>query len=147
MPTDIRQTKETNDIREKQMEKALGLLDEARKQFAEAIRQRNDARRDVECMRNDLRTIGEEYDALQKERDELRYLLSVLTGAEGPRRLEHTGSFSCEPGRNIYRDGKPFVYIGKCEGTCPSDADDAARTIAALLNKDEEQRWAKETAK
>ena len=47
-----------------------------------------------------------------------------------------TPVYTLEPGRNIYRDGKPFVYISKCPYPVePSDADDFARLVVKLLRE------------
>jgi hypothetical protein len=55
--------------------------------------------------------------------------------------------YTVESGRNIFRDGKPFVYVQKQSGTydgveveyvCPSDADNVTRRIVDLLNADEQ---------
>jgi hypothetical protein len=42
-------------------------------------------------------------------------------------------TFKLEAGRNIYRDGKPFIAIMRCGDTTPCEADEAAREIAATV--------------
>ena len=43
--------------------------------------------------------------------------------------------YTVEAGRQIYCDGEPFVSIGREGHTHPSNADEAVKVIAALLNK------------
>ena len=50
--------------------------------------------------------------------------------------------YTIEPGRNIYRNGKPFIAIMRCGETAPWEADDAARAITALLEKDQDTELA-----
>lgn len=40
--------------------------------------------------------------------------------------------YTAEPGRNIYRDGKPFIYIGRLAGA--AEADMACKAIVRLPN-------------
>jgi len=41
--------------------------------------------------------------------------------------------FGVEAGRCITRDGKPFVTIGRCNGTHPCDADTFARELPNMI--------------
>ena len=56
--------------------------------------------------------------------------------------------YTVEPGRHIYRDGKPFIYIGRPDdGAYPTEADLVTHTIAACLNfRDEVSRALAEDA-
>jgi hypothetical protein len=42
--------------------------------------------------------------------------------------------YTVEPGRNIYRNGIPFIYIQKAGETSPTEADMITHVIAELLN-------------
>jgi hypothetical protein len=42
-------------------------------------------------------------------------------------------TFKLEAGRNIYRDGKPFIAIMRCGDTTACEADEATREIAATV--------------
>ena len=53
--------------------------------------------------------------------------------AEQPE-AEPAAEFTVQAGRHIYRHRKPFVYVGKAEGTSPTEADYTARLIVSLLN-------------
>jgi hypothetical protein len=45
-------------------------------------------------------------------------------------------TYTVEPGRNIYRNGEPLIYVGRQDlPTSPSEADDLTHVICALLNK------------
>lgn len=45
-------------------------------------------------------------------------------------------TFTVEPGRNIYRNGKPWVYIGGVQGHyLPVEADALAHFIAETLDR------------
>jgi hypothetical protein len=44
--------------------------------------------------------------------------------------------YTIEPGRNIYRNGRPYIAIMRCGDTLPTEADDAARAITLLLQRD-----------
>jgi hypothetical protein len=44
------------------------------------------------------------------------------------------GRYSVEPGRNIYRDGKPFVYVSGAGDYIPVEADDFTRETAHAVN-------------
>ncbi len=43
--------------------------------------------------------------------------------------------FTLEAGRQIYRDGKPFMSVGREGDTAPHVADQFARHIVVMLNK------------
>ena len=43
--------------------------------------------------------------------------------------------FTVEPGREIFRDGEPFVAILRRDTARPTEADKIARELAAMLNK------------
>lgn len=47
--------------------------------------------------------------------------------------------YTLEPGRQIFRDGKPFISINREGRTQPADADDCAHAILRLLNDDWER--------
>lgn len=48
---------------------------------------------------------------------------------------EATVNYTVEPGRNIYRDGEPFISIHKTGSTAPVTADEVTHVIAAALNQ------------
>lgn len=60
-------------------------------------------------------------------------------------------TYTVEPGRNIYKNGKPWIYVSipkepatnGYSGALPAEADDETRRIAALLNQDEGSRKVK----
>jgi hypothetical protein len=43
--------------------------------------------------------------------------------------------YSVEPGRHIHRDGQPFIYIDKCQGVNPTEADDLVHLLCAVMNE------------
>lgn len=43
-------------------------------------------------------------------------------------------TYSLEPGRHIYCDGKPFVSIGREGETLPTEADTVAHAVRTLLS-------------
>ena len=43
--------------------------------------------------------------------------------------------YTYEPGREIYRSGKPFISVTREGSTKPTKADATARRIVRLLNK------------
>jgi hypothetical protein len=47
---------------------------------------------------------------------------------------EQAEPYTIQPGRHVHRYGKPWLYIGKAEGTSPTDADRMARHVVTLLN-------------
>jgi hypothetical protein len=49
-----------------------------------------------------------------------------------PRKKPH---FTVEPGRQIYRDGVPFISIGREGRTMPASADEVTHAIAECLNQ------------
>jgi len=50
--------------------------------------------------------------------------------------------YTVEPGRNVYRNGQPFVSVGREGGTIPADADEVAHALADALNQLKwEPRW------
>lgn len=51
--------------------------------------------------------------------------------------MQKRNSYTVEPGRNIYRDGKPFVCIDKQGDTKPTEADSLTHIICFLLNKEQ----------
>jgi len=58
--------------------------------------------------------------------------LYTVPGGPRPRRLPR---YTLEPGRHIYRDGQPFISVGREGKTEPWAADDAAHVITELLNR------------
>jgi len=52
-----------------------------------------------------------------------------------PKRRRTSVCYTVEPGRQIYRKGKPFVSVGREGDTRPTDADDTTHLIAKLLNR------------
>lgn len=44
-------------------------------------------------------------------------------------------SYTVEPGRNIYKNGEPFIAIQRCGNTAPADSDEACRWICGLMNE------------
>jgi len=50
-------------------------------------------------------------------------------------KTEATSVYTVEPGRNIYRDGQPFITIGKAGSTAPVVADEVTHVIASALNQ------------
>lgn len=54
-----------------------------------------------------------------------------MASKRGPR-------YTVEAGRQIYRDGEPFISIGREGHTDPSNADDVTYFVMAWLNK---TRW------
>lgn len=51
-----------------------------------------------------------------------------------------TKRFTVEAGRQIYRDGKPFISIGREGDTPPVVADEMTHAIATLLNGTRDMR-------
>ena len=47
--------------------------------------------------------------------------------------------YTVEPGRNIYRNGEPFIKIDKTGQTFPFEADMITRQICGLLNAREKE--------
>jgi hypothetical protein len=47
--------------------------------------------------------------------------------------------YTVEPGRHIYRNGRPFISINCCQGTPHAEADAVCHTIAAGLNEAQPQ--------
>jgi len=57
-------------------------------------------------------------------------------------------TYTVEAGRQIYRNGEPFISIGREGNTIPADADDATHQIAAELNRAGwEPKWASKKAR
>lgn len=48
--------------------------------------------------------------------------------------------FTVEAGRQIYRDGKPFISIGREGNTPPVVVDEMTHAIVALLNEARDMR-------
>lgn len=51
-------------------------------------------------------------------------------------KVQSSGTYSVAAGRQIYRNGRPFISVMKLGSTSPTVADDLTREIAFLLNKD-----------
>jgi len=49
--------------------------------------------------------------------------------------LEVEGHTFTREGRTILRDGVRFIYIDKCPGTSPVEADEASQLFEYLLNQ------------
>ena len=49
------------------------------------------------------------------------------------RHIKEMVTYTLEAGRTIYRNGKPFIAIQRVGDTSPTDADDEARKIAAIV--------------
>jgi predicted ATP-grasp superfamily ATP-dependent carboligase len=45
--------------------------------------------------------------------------------------------YEVRPGRNIYKNGAPFIAIAKCGDTPPVEADEMAHKVCELLNAEE----------
>jgi hypothetical protein len=43
--------------------------------------------------------------------------------------------YTVEPGRQIYRDGQPFISVGRECRDMPADIDETTHIICALLNR------------
>lgn len=59
-----------------------------------------------------------------------RGILNLTDAGKAKRRAV----FTVEAGRCIYRNGEPYVIIGRCDRTSPTDADAETHNIAKLLN-------------
>jgi hypothetical protein len=52
-------------------------------------------------------------------------------------------TYTVEPGRNIYKNGERFIYVGVCQGVYDyADVDLLTHDICRLLNKDQPRTWA-----
>jgi hypothetical protein len=51
-----------------------------------------------------------------------------------PKQIETMPVFTLEAGRQIYRDGEPFISIGREGKTAPIEADAMARVLVRMMN-------------
>lgn len=90
-----------------------------------------DALRDVMVKKRDAMFVGQGF---KKEDIRHSYERSFSDPKERDKRIPEV-SYTVEPGRNIYRNGKPFIAIQRCGDTTPVDSDEACHWICGLMNE------------
>jgi hypothetical protein len=91
---------------------------------------------------HELDQLGRVLEAIQDKRDVEDLVAGLvddeeedLGEARRPTRSRPKSNYTVEPGRNIYRDGQPFISISREGRTIPATADEVTHVLADALNR------------